>query len=381
MSSEVERENVSGVINLKLECFRNYSRLEADFLPQPVALFGHNGAGKTNLLEAISFLSPGRGLRNVKLSQVTQGVVEGKTWAVSSQILTPTQDCVSIGTGLEITPQGGERRIVRVDGTSVTRQSELAEWLSVVWLTPQMGRLFLDSTAQRRKFVDRLVFSLDPAHVEHLQRYDHALTERSSLLKQHVFDSVWLGQLEERMAREAYAITRARSVALQQIMLHQSESFPAFSAVMKGEWETWIEQEEEQAMGRLLKMLHASRSLDSTLGGTRIGPHRSDLGVFHVKQSLPGSQCSTGEQKMLLVSIILAFVRAQTHNRGEERVNLLLLDDVAAHLDSFHREVLFDEICRLKLQVWLTGTDLDVFEELKGRAQFIKVTNSQLFYI
>lgn len=384
MCSEIRKRDATGIVNLRLENFRNYPGLEAEFLPCPIVLFGHNGAGKTNLLEAISFLSPGRGLRHAKLSQVTYGAVndpdQTQGWSVSSQLLCDRQDRVSLGTGLDITPQGKERRIIRIEGTSITRQSSLAEWLSVVWLTPQMGRLFLDSTSQRRKFIDRLVFSLNPAHVEHLQKYDHALSERSSLLKQHSFDSTWLNQLEDTMAQEACAITKARLLAIEEITSHQSHLFPLFTCVMQGEWETWFDQDGDLAMKKLTHKLSASRYLDATLGGARLGPHRSDFMVY-MKPSLPASQCSTGEQKMLLLSIILAFVRAQSHNVDRKRVSLLLVDDVAAHLDSFHRTVLFDEICQLNMQVWLTGTDFGAFEGLKNRAQFIKVENSQLLYI
>ncbi|MEI8295974.1 MAG: DNA replication/repair protein RecF [Alphaproteobacteria bacterium] len=376
-------ENASaGVIRINLHNFRNYAALEADFPASPIVLFGENGAGKTNILEALSFLSPGRGLRNARLSHVTTLPQKpGATWAASVQVAL-TEGSITLGTGLEFTGTGQERRAVKIEGVKAARQATLAEWISVIWITPQMGRLFIDPASGRRKFVDRLVFSLNPMHAEHIQRYEHALTERSSLLKKPPYDPSWVEQLETQIAEKAVAIAGSRKAALQQVSDHQSDSlvFPRFFAHMEGEFEQWFEQEGSQVEERLRQTLHNNRRLDAEIGGSRIGPHRSDLNLTHCSRNMIAAQCSTGEQKMLLLAITLAFVRVQRHNQDHawRRTNLLLIDDVVAHLDAHHRSVLFDEVCHLNLQTWLTGTDLDVFQELKDRAQLIRVDNATL---
>jgi len=375
---------VSGVSQLALHNFRNYASLTASFPTKPIVLFGENGAGKTNILEALSFLSPGRGLRNTRLSQVTTlSTSQNTTWATSVH-LAFAEGSLSLGTGLEFTSQGQERRTIKVEGVKATRQATLAEWASVIWVTPQMGRLFLDPAAQRRKFVDRLVFSLNPAHAAHMQCYEHAVAERSSLLKKPPYDPSWISQLENQIAEEAVAVAVARKQALEQVSDNQSQSpvFPRFTAQMEGEFEQWLNEGLSEAQEKLRQALYHNRRLDAEIGGSRIGPHRSDLNLRHCGQNIAASQCSTGEQKMLLLAITLAFVRVQRHNQelAWRRVNLLLIDDIVAHLDAYHRSVLFDEICHLNLQAWLTGTDREVFQELKNRAQLIKVENATLIY-
>jgi DNA replication and repair protein RecF len=376
---------ISGITHLNLHNFRNYASLEADFPAKPVVLFGENGAGKTNILEALSFLSPGRGLRNARLSHVTTLPTQEntQTWATSVHLALP-EGSIALGTGLEFTAQGQERRTIKIEGVKAARQSTLAEWISVIWVTPQMGRLFLDPAAQRRKFVDRLVFSLNPAHAEHTQRYEHAVTERSSLLKRPPYDPSWVSQLESQIAEKAVAIATARRQALQQVSDYQSPSlvFPRFSAQMEGEFEKWFDEGASQTEEKLRQTLCNNRRLDAEIGGSRIGPHRSDLNLTHCSQNMMAALCSTGEQKMLLLAITLAFVRVQRHNQklAWGRTNLLLIDDVVAHLDAHHRSVLFDEICHLNLQAWLTGTDRDVFQKLKDRAQLIRVENATLIY-
>lgn len=374
----------SGVIQLTLHNFRNYASLTANFPTKPIVLFGENGAGKTNILEALSFFSPGRGLRNTRLSHITTlPASPNPTWGASAH-LAFAEGSLALGTGLELTSQGQERRTIKVEGVKAARQTTLAEWMSVIWVTPQMGRLFLDPAAQRRKFIDRLVFSLNPAHATHLQCYEHALAERSALLKKPPYDPDWVSQLESQIAEKAVTVAIARQQALEQVSDNQSQSvvFPRFAAHMEGEFEQWLNEDISQTEEKLRQVLYHNRRLDAEVGGSRIGPHRSDLSLRHCGRNMVASQCSTGEQKMLLLAITLAFVRVQRHNQelAWRRVNLLLIDDIVAHLDAHHRSVLFDEVCHLNLQAWLTGTDREVFQELKNRAQLIKVENATLIY-
>jgi DNA replication and repair protein RecF len=380
-----------------LHHFRNYQELDLTIEAGTVILTGPNGAGKTNILEAISFLSPGRGLRSVKLSQVTnlkklnQGALNPSLWAISTTLETE-HGAIQVGTGLEYTTGGNERRLIKVNGQPAKSQACLTDWISVIWVTPQMDRLFMEAASVRRKFIDRLVYALDETHAARIHRYEHHLRERAHILREGRYDPIWVSTLERHLAEDGVAIAVARQHVVKSLEEEQRQDkhypFPQFQAEMKGEVETWAENLPALAVEDLYaEKLRLERNHDGEVGGASIGPHRSDFQVHHLAKGLPAELCSTGEQKMLLLAVTLAFVRVQENYRTCPTV--LLLDDVAAHLDDQHRLILFQEICgpvknssqeesKGPFQVWMTGTDKSAFQNLNGQAQFLTVHNATL---
>ncbi|KAF0115972.1 MAG: DNA replication and repair protein RecF [Rhodospirillaceae bacterium] len=361
------------VVRLVLTDFRNYPHLHLAVDARPVVLTGANGAGKTNLVEAVSFLTPGRGLRRARLPDVTrrQGAGEDTGWAVAATLSTPTGP-VEVGTGLV---PGVERRVVRIDGASARGPAALAAVTAVVWLTPAMDRLFVDSASARRRFLDRLVFAFDPAHAGRVAAYEHAMRERSRLLREGRPDPAWLAALENVMAERGVAVAAARREMVMRLAHACAEDngpFPQAVPSLVGAVETWLETlPAAEAAQRLRKNLVAGRRLDTQTGGAAEGPHRSDLVVWHGPRNRPAPQCSTGEQKALLIALVLAQARTQTTLRGF--APLLLLDEVVAHLDAVRRRALFDAVCAVGSQAWLTGTDQALFAGFGSRAQFLVV--------
>lgn len=367
----------TGVTRVTLSDFRCYAhlRLEADL--RPTVLTGPNGAGKTNLIEALSFLTPGRGLRRAKLGDVTRREAGAEAgWAVAATVHTPTGP-VEVGTGRE--PGSGERRVVRIDGETARSQVALAGVASAVWLTPAMDRLFVEGASARRRFLDRLVFGLDPAHAARATAYENALRQRARLLKEtRRADPAWLAALEGTMAETGIAVAAARRdmvARLARVCAEAEGPFPRAVPTLAGTVEDWLDDVPAlEAEGRLRRALSASRGLDAHTGGAAEGPHRSDLLVRHADKDLPAAQCSTGEQKALLIALVLAQARIQTVARGW--APLLLLDEVVAHLDETRRHALFDAACALEAQVWMTGTDQSLFTGLGERGQFFRVQDA-----
>ncbi len=370
------------VSRLTLTAFRSYreARIETD--ARPVALLGPNGAGKTNLLEAVSFLVPGRGLRGARLSEVARHVpgetADTAAWAVAAHLDTPLGR-VEIGTGRD--PGGdseSERRVVRIDGVPARSQAALANHAAAVWLTPQMDRLFTESASGRRRFLDRLVFGFDQGHAGRVAGYENAMRQRARLLREGRRDVAWLAALEEAMATRAVAVAAARCDLVRRLNIAASEApgpFPQARTGIAGDVEDWLGQMPALAAeDRLREMLAASRGRDAEVGGAGVGTHRSDMVVHEVARDMPAARCSTGEQKALLVSIVLAHARLVADAHGAPP--LLLLDEVAAHLDASRREALFDAVCAVGAQAWMTGTDLEPFRALGDRAQFLSVQNS-----
>ncbi|HEY8872148.1 MAG TPA: DNA replication/repair protein RecF [Stellaceae bacterium] len=394
-----------GVTRLVLTDFRNYrsTRLDLDSAVLPVVLTGPNGAGKTNLLEAMSFLSPGRGLRNARLSDIdrrdaaSDGLAEAPHlgWAVAATVETP-HGPLSIGTGRVGTQRagehngaregaGGERRTVRIDGAPARGQAALAERLGVLWLTPPMDRLFVEGPTGRRRLLDRLVLGLDAAHAARVARYEQALRERSRLLREGgsgggSADPAWLAALEEVMAAEGVAIAAARRDAverLDRVCAEGENAFPRARLNLVGTLESWLETMPALAVEeRFRAALAHSRATDAPSGGAGLGPHRSDLGVFHAEKNIAAEAASTGEQKALLIAIVFAQARLQRAVRGEPP--LILLDEVAAHLDAPRRAALFEVLAGLDSQVWITGTDTALFAPLSGAARFLTVSDGAL---
>jgi len=382
--------------------FRSYARAELELAPPsasaaagapaalPVVLTGPNGAGKTNLLEAISFLAPGRGLRGAKLGEVDrvsrqqEGTDrEAAPWAVAASVMTPDGPR-DLGSGRDPASGGGngrERRLVKVDGVAVRGQQALAEVVSMVWLTPQMDGLFREGAGGRRRFLDRLVYGYDPEHAARSNAYEHSLRERARLLKSGRGDRSWLEALEDSMARHGTAIADAR-LAMVERLQHACDAgegpFPKASLALDGTVERWLAEGQPALTveDRLRAGLAESRNQDAEAGGAAIGPHRSDLAAEHADKGVAAALCSTGEQKALLIAVLLAHARLLTLERGAPP--LLLLDEVAAHLDGARRTALYGEILDLGAQAWLTGTDVADFESLQGRAQFFAIAEGTI---
>jgi DNA replication and repair protein RecF len=339
------------VNRLNLTDFRSYSSAEIAPGPGFVLLYGENGAGKTNVLEAVSLLTPGRGLRGAPLSEMARQGGSG-AFAVAAKL-----GETDIGTGT--LPTAPDRRQVRINGAPAAVNS-LSEWLSVLWLTPAMDRLFSGSAGERRRFLDRLVLALEPAHAHHASRYEAAMRARNKLLADEAWDEAWLASLELAMAEHGTAIgaARARTVALLGERLDHApqDQFARASISLEG-WPG----------GDLTASLRANRQRDAAAGRAVEGPHRQDLAVRHGAKAMPAANCSTGEQKALLLGLVLAHAELVADRRGEPPI--LLLDEVAAHLDPKRRAVLFDRL-EGRGQVWMTATEAALFDGIGAASRF-----------
>jgi DNA replication and repair protein RecF len=376
------------VRQLRLTEFRNYRQARIDLAPTPVVLTGENGAGKTNLLEAVSFLTPGRGLRRSRLDEIRRQSRPGETpaspgWAVAAVLDVPDGRVV-IGTGLEMAPTAGEgeagRRVVRIDGRAASSQLALGEHVVAIWLTPQLDRIWLDGPGNRRRFLDRMAAAFYPAHAGSLAAYDQAMRQRARLLAEGRSDAHWFAAVEDTMARHGVALTVARLdlvARLDQAARLGVGPFPRASLALSGEVEAWVAgMAALDAEDRLRARLAANRGIDQQAGITTCGPHRADLAVRHLDRDIPAAEGSTGEQKAVLVAIVLAHARLAALARG--RPPLLLLDEIAAHLDARKRAALFTEIVALGAQAWMTGTDISTFSPLAGQAQFLRVEAGEI---
>ena len=355
------------VTRLRLTNFRSYAAGEIAVNGAPVVLAGPNGAGKTNVLDAISLLSPGRGLRGAKLAEHTRKgpVATPETlWAVAATVARGETEH-EIGTGLTL---ASASRQVRLNGAPAASSADLGEIVQLIWLTPAMDRLFTESAGGRRRFLDRLVLGFDAAHARAATRYETAMRERARLLKYGPRDPSWLDGLENEMAEAGIAIAQARAATVEKLSRALSErgeagAFPAASLALTDEWHL-------AAIDVLRDGLAASRLRDAEAGRSLVGPHTTDLAVRHTGKRAEARDCSTGEQKALLISIILAEARELARAR-DGMAPILLLDEIAAHLDVVRRAALFEEIHSLAAQAWMTGTDLSLFEA--ARCQIFEV--------
>lgn len=371
------------VARVALTNFRSYAKTEIATAGVPVVLAGPNGAGKTNLLDAISLLSPGRGLRGAKLSEHTRmgpRASDETLWAVAATVARGP-DAFEIGTGLTLGPGGGERRQVRLNGAAAQSSADLAEIVQILWLTPAMDRLFIESASGRRRFLDRLTLGFDASHARTYTRYETAMRERARLLKFGPRDPAWLDGLESEMAETGVAIAASRAEAVERLNGALEErgsagAFPAAQLALDGETDRLLEEFADNACNALSERLRNARARDAEAGRTGVGPHLTDLAVRHTTKRMDARDCSTGEQKALLISIVLA--DAWELSRARDGVApILLLDEIAAHLDSVRREALFSEITALGAQAWMTGTDLSLFEAIRGRAEIFAVADGR----
>ena len=369
--------SAAAIRRLKLTDFRNYTGLSVDFAPGAVVLSGENGAGKTNLLEAISLLSPGRGLRRAPYAELVREGAPGG-FAVHARVESPSGEA-EIGTGAgEAAAEGDGGRKVRINGAPARSADEMLEWLRVMWLTPAMDGLFTGPASERRRFLDRLVLTIDPAHGRRALDYEKAMRGRNRLLAENARDAAWFSAIEAQMAETGAAIAAARfeMVRLLKAMIERAPDtgpFPKADLALSGMLEEGLAAgaslDAEEAFRRRLA---EGRERDRAAGRTLEGPHRSDLLARHRPKDMPAELCSTGEQKALLVGLVLSHARLTGEIAGMAPV--LLLDEIAAHFDHRRRAALFDILEDLGCQVFMTGTERDLFSALEGRAQFLSVS-------
>lgn len=348
---------------LSLSHFRSHksARIVPDH--RPLAFFGANGAGKTNILEAVSLLSPGRGIRRAGADELSRQP-ERIGWKIAARLTSQGRQHE-----IETWAEPEQVRQVRIDGKAAT-QNGLSRIARVIWLVPSMDRLWLEGADGRRRFLDRITLSFFPDHAEVTLGYEKAMRERNRLLKDGINDPGWFRALESRMAEAGAAIIRNRKFMLIRLADAQSAAKTAFpTAALSLEDRT--DEDCPQSAADLSAALEQSRSRDMAVGRTLVGPHRSDFAAVYAAKDTPARLCSTGEQKALLISLILANARALATDFGAPPI--ILLDEVAAHLDPDRRAALYDEICAIGAQAWLTATDRVLFEGLSYRARLFEV--------
>ena len=388
---EVDNANASKrswLSRLKLDHFRNYQQADLTIHAGQLVILGDNGAGKTNLLEAVSLLAPGRGMRRSRTEhlayrasgfEIACGIADNDDadrldWAVAAT-LENEDGTVQIGTGVPPLAKQGNR-IMRLEGVTVS-QADLGSRLAVSWLTPQMDGIFLDSPAARRRFIDRLVIAFDPAHIGRMSRYEKALRQRAHLLTEQRGDDSWFSALESILAETAVAVTAARQSLIK--ALNQEAAcgwfgFPGVELLLGGDTENWLSDMPALAVEDQLMLAARKARLNGDLAMP--GPHASEFQALHLASQVPANRASTGQQKAMLIAVILAHARLQDRRLG--RVPVMLFDDVAAHLDAKRRSALFDAVQSLGGQCWYSGTDDGQFKELSKTAQFVKILPAKI---
>ena len=389
----------SGVERLTLTNFRNYASLRLEAKMSPIVIYGENGSGKTNILEAISFLSPGRGLRGARLADIKRFIpqitanndysfISPLNWAVVADVI-KNDELYSIATAVEKSAKEDdendevrsfERRIVKIDNTKASSQAELGKYFSAIWLTPQMDRLFRGGSQPRRSFLDRLVFAFDIEHAKRTANFEHLYRERYRLLKEGKNDNFWLDSLEENMASTGVAIAAARREQIARLNAfienEPDDIFPSVRLELDGKIEKLLDSKPAVLVEDEYKnILKKQRSYILDYENLE-GVNRTDFKVYFKKKGMPADLCSTGEQKSLLISIILAQAKCQTLHQGFAPV--MLLDEVAAHLDDVKREALLEKIINLNVQAWITTTNPELFDSLRNDALFFEVRNNKV---
>jgi len=373
---------VSRIHRLSLTHFRNYRAASLQTGGDVVVLAGPNGAGKTNCLEAISFLSPGRGLRRATLDDVADNQGDG-SWAVSAEV-EGALGLATLGTGIDApgpeAPAAGRR--CRIDREPVSSAAAFGDHLRMVWLTPSMDGLFLGAASDRRRFFDRLVLAIDSEHSARVSALDRSLRSRNRLLEVRNFDDHWCDAIERETAELAVAVAamRGQTVTRLAAMLRargEQSAFPAAGIMLDGWMENALLNEPATAVeDRYREALRRGRARDAAAGRTLDGPHLTDLQVIYAPKNMPAREASTGEQKALLIGLVLAHASLVAEMTGI--TPLLLLDEVVAHLDPSRRRALFDELARLGAQVWMTGADPAAFADIGRSGEVFDVDNGRL---
>src|SRR5215469_1618309 len=372
----------SHIHRLALTHFRNYRSASLEARTDTVVLVGPNGAGKTNCLEAISLLSPGRGLRRATLEDVADNQGDG-SWAVSAEV-EGALGLATLGTGIEVPGPDGQTtsRRCRIDREPVASATAFGDHLRMVWLTPSMDGLLVGAASERRRFFDRLVLAIDSEHSSRVSALERSLRSRNRLLEMRNFDDHWCDAIERETAELAVAVaaTRGQTAAKLAAMLRQRgevSAFPSAQIALDGWMENALLNEPALAVeDRYRKMLRANRVRDAAAGRTLDGPHLTDLQVVYAPKNMPAKDASTGEQKALLIGLVLAHATLVAETTGI--IPLLLLDEVVAHLDPGRRTALFAELAKLGAQVWLTGADPAAFAELATSGDIFDVESGRV---
>jgi DNA replication and repair protein RecF len=389
MTSNTIQQNKIWLSRLRLTDFRNYQHITIQLDGRPVVLTGENGAGKTNLLEAISLLSPGRGMRGTPFADLARFDGSG-LWAVSAQLQSPDGP-TNIGTGLELSPDGTSvsGRIVKIDGHPVKGSGKLSDLVQIVWLTPALDGLFTGPASDRRRFLDRLIVGLNPTFRQLSGQFERAMRQRNKLLDTGSHDHSQFTGLETLMAETGAALAAARLEAVDRLahaviskwpaedQSGNQSPFPWSTLSIEGDLEHDLRiMPSAEAEDHYLRALQDNRERDRAAKRTLIGPHRSDFLAGHGPKKMPAKFCSTGEQKALLVGLILAHAELLRDLHGTAPI--ILLDEISAHLDEIRREALFKEILSLSSQAFMTGTDSDIFSPFGGGAQFYSLNNAAI---
>jgi DNA replication and repair protein RecF len=367
--------SAAAIRRLTLTNFRSYRAAHLVVNGRLVLLLGPNGAGKTNLLEAISMLAPGRGLRRATLDEMAFSEGDG-SWAVSAEV-EGMLGLATLGTGIEPpTDDGAVARLCRIDREPVTSAAAFADHLRLVWLTPAMDQLFAGPASERRRFLDRLVLAVDAEHGARVNAFERALRSRNRLLEEPRPDPHWLDAVERETAELGIAVAAARAETVRRLtaaLAGRTSAFPSAEVALDG----WIERllpdhSAAQIEDRYRAVLKDNRARDAAAGRTTDGPHLTDLAVTYVPKNLPAAEASTGEQKALLIGLVLAHAGLIHAMTGFAPV--LLLDEVVAHLDPARRVALYEELARLEAQVWITGADPAAFADIAARAQIFEIS-------
>ncbi|MGF6428536.1 MULTISPECIES: DNA replication/repair protein RecF [Bradyrhizobium] len=370
----------SRIHRLSLTHFRNYRTATLQVAGDMVVLVGPNGAGKTNCMEAVSFLSPGRGLRRATLEDIADNQGDG-SWAVSAEVV-GALGLATLGTGIDPpTGDAGSTRRCRIDREPVGSATAFGDHLRIVWLTPAMDGLFMGAASERRRFFDRLVLAIDSEHSSRVSALERSLRSRNRLLEVRNYDDHWCDAIERETAELAVAVaaSRGQTAAKLAVMLRErgaASAFPSAEIMLDGWMENALLQEPATAVeDRYREILRAGRPRDAAAGRTLDGPHLTDLQVVYAPKNMPARDASTGEQKALLIGLVLAHATMVAEMTGI--VPLLLLDEVVAHLDPNRRKALFDELAKLGAQVWMTGADPAAFVDLGPRGEIFDVESGR----
>lgn len=370
----------SRIHRLSLTHFRNYRAATLQVAGDMVVLVGPNGAGKTNCMEAVSFLSPGRGLRRATLEDIADNQGDG-SWAVSAEV-EGALGLATLGTGIDPpTGEASNARRCRIDREPVGSATAFGDHLRMVWLTPAMDGLFMGAASERRRFFDRLVLAIDSEHSSRVSALERSLRSRNRLLEVRNYDDHWCDAIERETAELAVAVaaSRGQTAAKLAVMLHErgaASAFPSAEIMLDGWMENALLQEPATAVeDRYREILRASRPRDAAAGRTLDGPHLTDLQVIYAPKNMPARDASTGEQKALLIGLVLAHATMVAGMTGI--VPLLLLDEVVAHLDPNRRKALFDELAKLGAQVWMTGADPAAFVDIGPTGEIFDVESGR----